>query len=219
MIYYHLEDDYIKEYNITVNKTKLKKLRQEVIENCSEIRHNIIETTRKPDENEHIYNLTYEIIGKKYNDYANREKPLYLVEYDWYIYPNLVTIIDKLLYDNLDVLEDLYKVTIEIDKEEEQLKELYTILENAQKEYDYKLAGKTTGKIIAFKKNQEQNIIKHYYKEVENCLTYKLEKKLSINTLMKVESFFEDTKAPISTANKILSKKKTKLNNLEKSYE
>ena len=110
----------------------------------------------------------------------------------------------------------VYQGETEIDQENEQLNQLYTALKIAQIEDDSKLIGNTTSKIIAIKRNQEKNIIKHYYKEVEKCITYKLEKKISINTLIKVENFFKDTKSPITTANKILSKRK---NNLNKTYQ
>lgn len=208
MNYYYLSEGSIKQCNIIIDIKRLKELRKKIIDDCSEIKHIITESVDIPEEDEQLYNLEYKMIGKKYDDFSNKIRNVYLIEYDWYEYPKLVSIIDELLYGNSDVLDNFYNTINKLDGEEEIINNLYSELRKAHRENDNQMIRKINGKINAIKKSRENSPIKDYYFEVDKCIKIKVLKSMSINTLTRVEEFFGLTNAPILTANKILKKER-----------
>ena len=116
MIYYYLDEGSVKQYKVSIDIKKLKELRNLIINKCSEIKHVITQSVDIPEETEQVYNLEYKMIGKKYDDFSNKIRNLYLIEYDWYEYPKLVFIIDELLNDNVNVLDDFSKSILKIKR-------------------------------------------------------------------------------------------------------
>ena len=210
MYYYNLDNDKVRLYKINIDRLKLLEIRKKAIQNSSEIKHITTETTEIPEENEQLYNLEYKMIGKKYDDFTNKNRNLYLVEYDWYEFPKLVYIIDELLNENTSIIDELYNNINYINNQENEINELYNELRKAHQIKDNKLIKKINGRIIGIKKCREKNPLQDYYLEVYKCIEFKKVRSLSINTLMRTEEFFKETNAPILTASKILKKERIK---------
>lgn len=206
--YYYLSDGSINQCSVNMDIKRLKELRNLIIDNCSEIKHVITESVDIPEEGEQVYNLKYKMVGKKYDDFSNKIRSLYFIEYDWYEYPKLVTIIDELLCGNVSVLDDFYNILNNIKSEDDVINQLYSELRKAHREGNNQMIRKINGKINAIKKSKEKSPVKDYYLRVDEYINLKVLRSMSVNTLIRVEDFFGLTNAPILTANKILKKER-----------
>ena len=195
MLYFRKNDDVIEKYQIDFDKEKIKKLKQEIINNCSLIKHIEYESDYTPIlSNEIVKNFTYTRTGKE-REYFEETRDIYHYSYDRYEPPYLVELINQLLNDNSKVIDQIlnyeissestiddsielaYKEFKEIDpenvtKKAEKLKELEDLLK-------------------AKKLNINQQNIDLYYKELIELIKFNLIDSLPINELNKIESFLE----------------------------
>lgn len=195
MLYFRKNDDVIEKYQIDFDKEKIKKLKQEIINNCSLIKHIEYESDYTPIlSNEIVKNFTYTRTGKE-REYFEETRDIYHYSYDRYEPPYLVELINQLLNDNSKVIDQIlnyeissestiddsielaYKEFKEIDpenvtKKAEKLKELEDLLK--AKNY-----------------NINQQNIDLYYKELIELIKFNLIDSLPINELNKIESFLE----------------------------
>ena len=195
MLYFRKNDDVIEKYQIDFDKEKIKKLKQEIINNCSLIKHIEYESDYTPIlSNEIVKNFTYTRTGKE-REYFEETRDIYHYSYDKYEPPYLVELINQLLNDNSKVIDQIlnyeissestiddsielaYKEFKEIDpenvtKKAEKLKELEDLLK--AKNY-----------------NINQQNIDLYYKELIELIKFNLIDSLPINELNKIESFLE----------------------------
>ena len=195
MLYFRKNDDVIEKYQIDFDKEKIKKLKQEIINNCSLIKHIEYESDYTPIlSNEIVKNFTYTRTGKE-REYFEETRDIYHYSYDRYEPPYLVELINQLLNDNSKVIDQIlnyeissestiddsielaYKEFKEIDpenvtKKSEKLKELEDLLK--AKNY-----------------NINQQNIDLYYKELIELIKFNLIDSLPINELNKIESFLE----------------------------
>ena len=195
MLYFRKNDDVIEKYQIDFDKEKIKKLKQEIINNCSLIKHIEYESDYTPIlSNEIVKNFTYTRTRKE-REYFEETRDIYHYSYDRYEPPYLVELINQLLNDNSKVIDQIlnyeissestiddsielaYKEFKEIDpenvtKKAEKLKELEDLLK--AKNY-----------------NINQQNIDLYYKELIELIKFNLIDSLPINELNKIESFLE----------------------------
>ncbi len=108
-------------YEITLNYDKIKELTERIARNCGELR--LVKDNRKkcyiPREktfsygNEYYYeDVSYRDSGKtttEWDHYDEYEVPLYTCEYKEYTCPSLVNYIYKLIYEDKDAIETLFK--------------------------------------------------------------------------------------------------------------
>ena len=132
MICFFVDDKEIKKFNVFYDYEKLRKLKSKVINECSTLEH--IETKSKQllvtenITNFNIRNYTHVVIKNDDNE------KLYLLKYDLYRFPYLVSIINKLLRDDISALEYVIYPNLNSDMKEEinenkkSIKKYYEIL-------------------------------------------------------------------------------------------
>lgn len=211
MLYFRKNDDVIEKYQVNFDKEKIKKLKQEIINNCSFITHIEYEGDYAPIlSNEIVRNFTYTPTGKE-REYFEETRDIYHYSYDRYEPPYLVALINQLLLlnDNSKVIDQILnyeiasKSTID-DKIELAYKEFKEIdPENATKKAE-KL--KELENLLKAKKlNINQQNIDLYYNQLIELIKFNLIDSLPINELNKIESFLEinlSNEVEISDSNK-----------------
>lgn len=211
MLYFRKNDDVIEKYQVIFDKEKIKKLKQEIINNCSFITHIEYESDYAPIlSNEIVRNFTYTPTGKE-REYFEETRDIYHYSYDRYEPPYLVALINQLLLlnDNSKVIDQILnyeiasKSTID-DKIELAYKEFKEIdPENATKKAE-KL--KELENLLKAKKlNINQQNIDLYYNQLIELIKFNLIDSLPINELNKIESFLEinlSSEVEISDSNK-----------------
>ena len=221
MYYYQKENEEIVKYQIILDEDTLKKLRSEIIEKCSLITHKHYKTTNTPNEfdYEHIRNYKENKVGViEYNDFYCTREDEYLVEYDYYDHPKLVSQIEELLSGNTKVINELNNPNIEYINEEELLKEQHKIIKKLNNCKDIskqiELLNKNQEKLLEYKSQRELNKnqipVEPYYKKVLDCITMKKVNSISIDIVDEYTNFFMSVS--INNAdekvNKVLEKKK-----------
>lgn len=209
MNYFKKEEHFIVKYNVMIDKEKLKKLRCEIIDKCSLITHKCYKTTHRPNEfdYDHIRNYKDKLIGViEYNDFYSMPEDQYLVEYDYYEHSSLVSLIDKLLEGNINVIEEIENfqksnMQTHMQKEElELLTEQNEIINNLnkaeindRKKY-IELLNQSQKKLNDFQKKKELNknqipeII--YCSKILECITLEKIDSIDINKVLLVKQFF-----------------------------
>ena len=128
MYYYHENEWYIIRDEINIDKYELKKLRNEVINNCSLIVHTEYNADYAPTIDQSLVrNYKENFVCKK--EYFEETRDVIHYSYDELIPPKLVTLIDRLLNDDSTAVHDIrnydYNSEKTIDKMiEEKNKEL-----------------------------------------------------------------------------------------------
>lgn len=193
MKYYNLKDDVIEKYNVIFDIKEIEKIKNEIINNCSDIEHKkyFSDYCLSFSENDIIRNY-YERRTGELKEYFEETRFIYEYSYDRYIPPYLVNLLNDLLKGK-NVLEDIltYKVPdklpidIKIEEKEEELKD---IDDKNTKEKIEKL--KEYENLLELKKiNKNQKPLSMYYDKLVSLFKFELEDTLSIEELKKVESF------------------------------
>ena len=193
MKYYNLKDEVIEKYNVTYDKKEIEKIKNEIINNCSDIEHKKYFSDYSPSfsKNDIIRNY-YERRTGEVKEYFEETRFIYEYSYDRYVPLYLVNLLNDLLKGE-NVLEDIltYKVPdkLPIDiKIEEKEKELKDIDDKNTKLKIEKL--KEYEKLLELKKlNENQKPLSMYYYKLISLFKFELEDTLSIVELKKVESF------------------------------
>ena len=193
MKYYNLKDDVIEKYNVTFDKKEIEKIKNEIINNCSDIEHKKYFSDYSPSfsKNDIIRNY-YERRTGEVKEYFEETRFIYEYSFERYIPPYLVNLLNDLLKGK-NVLEDIltYKVPdkLSIDiKIEEKEKELKDIDNKNTKEKIEKL--KEYENLLELKKlNENQKPLSLYYDKLISLFKFELEDTLSIEEVKKVESF------------------------------
>ena len=173
---YTKEDALISKYLIEVDVEKLKKMRQEIIDRCSIIRHYEIDKYKKELENwkdNLLNNNSFEIrnyIEKNVANFNTFNEVIH-VAYDAYCYPYLISIIDGILNQDISKMYELLEPNFDlepftIDEElkilahkwslDKQNKQLLNICRDLLKQKDY---------------NLNQISVRDYYFKVMDLLT------------------------------------------------
>ncbi|MBR1376253.1 MAG: hypothetical protein IJ565_00335 [Bacilli bacterium] len=213
MNYYVREGNVISKYNVIYDKVILKRLKREVIDNCSVIKKHEETTnyiTDIVDGSYEIRNMTKKAIGEK--EYYEETRTVYHITYDKYIYPRLVYIIDRLLKNDLSVLSELYAGT-EDDANKilnDQIQLISDELDNIDNKDVYKKKQKLDELehlLENVELNKNQKPIAPYYELLKSMINMTKVGEMPVETIDEVNEFFD------SKPNKILAftrKKNTK---------
>ena len=197
MYYYVKNNDQIEKYKIEFDKEKLKRLRIEIINNCSEITHKEYNDTIEPNYLDYLKIRNYKrqklgtVEGKGYSP----DKTLYHLSYDEYTYPYLVTLIDKLLEDGTETLTEIFE-----EKQEKEILSFAERIEILSQEIDQINNLDTKRKISELEKlqklletqklNSNQLPVSLYYPKVQELIDFKYISSMKIEDIEKLEAFF-----------------------------
>lgn len=221
MYFYDLEDITIVKYEVKINISELKKLKKEIIKNCSRIVHKSYETTQFPNVFlNNIKNYNSQNTGRK--DENNND--IYLVSYDLYIYPYLVTLINELLLNNMSVINELQEYQEIYSIEQMDINGEYKkLLDKINSKEDIKIVGtneseedrkkrkqllKEMEKLLTNFENQnsinsKSTEIDKYRLKVLNCINLKKIGNLSLKTFIEIQDFFTDSTEKVLNKNLI----------------
>ena len=208
MFYFRKNDEVIEKYQVSFDKDELEKLKKEIIDNCSYIKHEEYESDYSPRfTDEIIRNFTYTPTGKE-KEYFEETRDIYLYSYDEIKPPYLVKLIDQLLNGNSSAIDGILNYDIstkstiddridlinqefnkiapeDIIKKKEKLKELEDLLK-------------------AKELNKNQQSIDIYYNQLIGLIKFDLVDSLSISELGRIESFLEiDLSSKMEISNSI----------------
>ena len=129
MIYFRKNGEVIEKYQISFDKEKIEDLNEEIINNCSYIKHEEYESDYWPKfTDEIIRNFKYIRTGKV-KRYFDETRDIYQYSYEEYKPPYLVTLINQFLDGNPDAIDRILKydisITSNIDDKAQQSMELY----------------------------------------------------------------------------------------------
>lgn len=207
MYYYKKEDNEIIKYQVFLEEESLKKLRSEMIERCSLITHKCYRTTQTPNkfDYEHIKNYHEKKIGIiEYNDFYSMPEDEYLVEYDYYEHPLLVSLIDRLIKGETNVIDEIEKYKVgNIDYEQILLQEQQEII-NKLSNINYEkineqieLLNKNKEKLLNYQKqkilNKNQISANNYIPIVFSCIKQTKIASIPLNSILDVQIFFENS--------------------------
>lgn len=193
MKYYNLKDDVIEKYNVTFDTKEIEKIKNEIINNCSDIKHKEYKSDYSPSfsKSDIIRNYQERRTGEV-KEYFEETRFIYEYSYDRYEPPYLVNLLNELL-KNKNVLEDIltYKVLnrlpidIKIEKKEKEIKGIddknTKVKIEKLKEYE---------KLLKLKKlNENQKPLSLYYDKLISLFKFELEDILSIEEVKRVQQF------------------------------
>ena len=186
---YFVKKEYsIVKYQVDFNLEKVQQLKREVIENCSLVVHKEYRSTIEPDFHDSLRIRNYEkrMIGVKDNE------NLYLMSYEEYVYPELVSIIDELIEGNPNCIDKIMnpKEDSVLSFYEEKATEIFMDIEkkNDQKEGLMELQS-SVGEIVS----KERKPVEEYYQRLKDLIKMKCSGTLSLNALNSVLAFFDYT--------------------------
>lgn len=195
MLYFRKNDEVIEKYQVNFDKDEIEKLKNEIINNCSFIKHVEFASDYSPRfTNEIIRNFTYARTGKQ-KEYFEETRDIYLYSYDKYKPPYLVELINQLLNGNSKAIDEILNYDIspkssiddrinlanqefskiapeDITKKKEKLKELEDLLKTKEI-------------------NKNQQSIDAYYDQLIGLIKFDLIDSLPISELGRIESFLE----------------------------
>ena len=201
MYYYTKKEEQIEKYEITFDEEKVKKVQKEIIDNCSEIVHEKYENDYSPRFTSREYskglikNFNSENIGTK--EYFEETRTMYLYTYDKYIPPKLVDLIDRLLEEDVTVLDEIFnyndiKSPSKIDKKIKKLSSKLDKIDNLDTKNKKKKLNELEELLKEKQKLQKQLAnINGYYQDLISLINFSLVDTISISELEKVEKFLE----------------------------
>lgn len=199
MFYFKYYDDKIEKYVVEFDRELVEELGVEIIDNCSLIVHHEEDLTLGPNKNNTLKIRNYHK-GPKVGEYSHEcgpDEPIYHFSYDEYIYPSLITIIDKLLRGDSDAIDEINNYNPEIDnakisfnKEIEKLSRKIDLIDNLDiKNKQLKL--KELEVLVAKAQlNKDRKHIDSYYEQLKELLSYELLATISTEEVKKVNRFF-----------------------------
>ncbi len=195
MLYFRKKDETIEKYQVTFDKEELIKIKNEIINNCSLIKHREYESDYPPSFSKKIIrNYKSTPTGNKM-EYFEEARDIYRYSYDEYNPPYLVELINQLLNDNSDAIDKI--LNYDISKEST----IDDRIELANQDFD-----KIAPQNITMRKeklneiaelfnekelNKNQQSIEPYYNQLIEQISFNLIDSLSISELDKIELFFE----------------------------
>lgn len=197
MYYFSCIDDKIEKYEVDFDRKKLLQSREEIILNCSEIHHCEYEGTVGPKVLDplKIKNFHQIKVGmKEYRNCCAPDQPVYYFCYDECEYPYLVTLIDRLLNGDVEVICDFFNINM--DKEplpfelriENLLKEASQINDISVDEKISKLV-QLKNMIELSKQNCNQKSVYEYYYKVRDFIYIQYVGDVSLSDVCYIQEF------------------------------
>lgn len=202
MNYFIKDDKNINKYKVTILYDELKKIRKEIIDNCSEISKKECMGAVEPLSyvNSEIRNLSKNKVETLKNTFH--------FTYDLYEYPYLVLLIDRLLNGDVEAITEIRNMDmtkekdIIIDRIETTLKEIKA-LDSERKEQ--KLI-ELNNLIDKLRVNISQKSVYEYYYKVQSVIKINFISSILISDLVKMEEFFGISLVNIENSNKNIKK-------------
>lgn len=206
MYYYKIKDSYVIQYSVQIDIDRLKKLRTDIIENCSTIQHMHYKTIRRPNQydTERIRNYRQKFVRViQYNDLCKPDDNEYDVEYDQLIHHDLVSYIDSLIKGNTCVIDKIENVQgtnydkemVLLEEQEKLIKDLNSCNHNEVRAIVLSL-NQNLEKLTQCSKekelNKNQSPISFYQKQVLECIHLKEVSKLSLDTVIEIQDFLKN---------------------------
>lgn len=201
MTYYQEEKEEVIKYDVTLNKEKLTRLRDEVINNCSKVVHREYESDIEPDffDVKRYRNYRAKKTGRV-KEYYGEDKNIYELQYDEYIYPKLVNYIDMLLRGDFNIAYQSLKV-YKGENQEEPIEsngfiEIKTSIEHelTKDEINITKLKELLNKVEEYQNNLKLNKKRksdmNYYQEVMSCITLTEIDRITKNEVKRVENFY-----------------------------
>ena len=173
-MFYSNGNCYVLDSNFEFSKEELLNLRSEIIERCSEIIHYDYEGSIGPNsrDNLRIRNYIHFSVSK---NYSKNEGKVYRFVYEEYIFPYLISLIDRILKKDYSAIDEI--ININVDREiipfEERIKrtslELDSISNFDIREKRMKL-DELENYLIQYEYNKRQVPVFSYYEKVLNVL-------------------------------------------------
>ena len=181
---YFLSDDTITKYDIVIDEGKLKKVKEDIITNCSTVTHVFKEDTIEPNylNIDYIRNYRAKKIGIK------DDKVLYWITYDHYEHPWVIPYINQLLYGNVYAIDKIigyylgeYKKIVREPLIEEKIQCKIEALRCLK------------DKIVSVDeiRNLNKKTVDDYFMDILDCVTFLKRKSLDKKTYDEVLDFFE----------------------------
>ena len=194
MYYFKQNGEKIEKYQINFNKEEIEKLKLEIINNCSFIKHVEYTSDYSPKFKDISLKKKFKskYVGKK--EYFEEAREIYSYSYDEYNPPYLVELINRLLNGDITSIDNIlnyYIISNELsidDKIKIVNQELIGIAPeniNAKKEKLQELENLLETK----KLNQHRQSIVPFYKQLISLINFDLVDSLSISEIKKVEDF------------------------------
>lgn len=212
--YYCQKKEFINKYQIDIDEKVLKELRKEIIEKCSKITHRNYKTTNEPNylHDEHIRNYKSKELGMiSFNDFFSPDQMEYLVDYDYYEFSILVTVIDDLLKGNTNVIDDLknpeflnkYENNKENLKDTNLKEEINKLIEKGlYEEIDELIQTKTADLIL---KKQEKFVLEKYYvTKINEYIKLTLHDQITTKKLLEIKDFFSSYEPKQNVSNNLV---------------
>ncbi len=187
MNYFQKNEYSIIKYEVSFDPKKVQELKKEVIENCSLVLHKNDYSSVEPDSFDTLKIRNYQ----KNRVGVQDGHDVYLISYDEYVYPELVSIIDELLKENSDCI---YKIMHPKEDDvlslyEEKAKEIFYRAEKTNNKEELKKLQSSVGEVIS----NDRKPVGEYYKRLKNLLVLKCRDTLPIMDLNRVLNFFDRT--------------------------
>ncbi len=197
MFYFKVDSEVALKYEVKFNKFEIEKLREDIIRNCSIIIHREYYNTFSPHftDKSLVFNFKSKLIGEK--EYFEETKDIYLYTFDEYKPPYLIKLIDRLLKEDVTVLEELlnYKVENEVSFDEE-INLVNQEYLNADNIFEREQRIKELENLLNQKNlNKNQQSTDSYYQKLLSLIKFALIDTLSLDYIQRVEDFYsKDTK-------------------------
>ena len=196
MEYITVDNNKLKKYEIGFNRISIMKFRDKVIEECSEVEHGIFEDTYYPFSTKSEDYEFRNVISLGCRNDNNNINYIFKYEYDKYIYPYLVKLINRLLEgDNKSIEEifnykglyDFYIIDLEnkINSIINDLNEDINIDEKINKSVQLKdLYEKMKTMLLQAK-------TKNYYEELQQLISFELIDEIELSDYQKIKQFLD----------------------------
>lgn len=194
------KDSFFK-YEVVIDREELEKLKYKIIDEYSIIEHiEKDDTFGFRDLSIYAYlrrrNFIEKEIGvREYNDFYSMPETLYHYSYDYYHFPYLIELIDKILEDENDYLSDIYNINynkelVPLDKRVKKLNNKINSLDNSNYKKIDKL-NELKNLLEQIKLNKNQKNVYKAYELVRKHIKFKLIDSIDKVQVKYVVSFFQ----------------------------
>lgn len=178
---YKYENDVLEEYEVKINFELLKKVRLQIIENCSFIKQRTINSYSGwfiKDESIRNVELVKEVGRQEFND--GPDEIIYEYKYDQYYFPNIINVIDEVLKGNEKKISCLFETNdlnsnIDLYRDIDSLENVINLLNEYIINNDKMKLLQAKSELNSY---EHLNIIspkrsiKDYYQELERCFVF-----------------------------------------------
>lgn len=190
----------ITKYEVTYDTEAIRTLRTEIINSCSLVVYRELESTIGPDQSDplKIRNLHKgpKVGIREQTD--GEDTPIYLFTYYEYVFPNIISSIDKLLSGDISALDEIFSPKIEENNRNinDEIRKLSSEIDKIPNTEINKKIGKLKeleSLIKLSKLNENQKSTAKYYEILRDLINFKLVSSIATKDLDRVLNFFDNT--------------------------